>query len=268
MIMYSFNYHRPTTLDAAAKMRADSEDAVFLAGGQTLIPTLKQRLAAPTDVIDLGAVAGLAGIDVNDKRVVIGAMTRHAEVARSAALRKALPVLADLASHIGDGQVRNRGTIGGSVANSDPAADYPAAVIGLGATVHTNKRTIAAADYFKDLFETALEPGEIVRAIEFPIPKRAAYCKFPNPASRYAVAGVLVADFAGKIRVGVTGAGPCAFRAENLERALNAKLVPQAVDEVEIDYERFNSDLHATAEFRANLVRVMARRAVAAMLAA
>jgi carbon-monoxide dehydrogenase medium subunit len=267
MSMYSFSYHRPTTLDDAAMMRADSEDAVFLAGGQTLIPTLKQRLAAPTDIIDLGSVAGLTGIDVSDKRVIIGAMTRHAEVARSAALRKVLPVLCSLAGQIGDGQVRNRGTIGGSVANSDPAADYPAAVIGLGATVHTNKRTIAAAGYFKDLFETALEPGEILKAIEFPVPKRAAYCKFPNPASRYAVAGVLVADFAGKIRVGVTGAGPCAFRAVDLERALNTKLAPQAVDAVEIEYDRFNSDLHATAEFRANLVRVMARRAVAALIA-
>ncbi|MCX7064516.1 MAG: xanthine dehydrogenase family protein subunit M [Proteobacteria bacterium] len=265
--MYSFNYHRPTSLDVAAKLRADCEDAVFLAGGQTLIPTLKQRLAAPTDVIDLSDVAGLIGIDINDKRVVIGAMTRHAEVARSNALRKVVPVLCNLAGQIGDGQVRNRGTIGGSIANSDPAADYPAAVIGLGATVHTNKRAIPAADYFRDLFETALEPGEIVKAIAFPVPTRAAYCKFPNPASRYAVAGVLVADFAGKIRVGVTGAGPCAFRAVNLEHALNVKLAPQAVDEVEIDYERFNSDLHATAEFRANLVRVMARRAVAALIA-
>lgn len=267
MSMYSFNYHRPTSLDAAAKLRADCEDGVFLSGGQTLIPTLKQRLAAPTDLIDLGGVEGLAGINVSDKSVTIGAMTRHAEVARSQALRKVLPVLCSLAGQIGDGQVRNRGTIGGSIANSDPAADYPAAVIGLGATVHTNKRTIPAESYFKDLFETALEPGEIVKAVEFPVPRRAAYCKFPNPASRYAVAGVLVADFAGKIRVGVTGAGPCAFRAVNLEQALNAKLVPQAVDAVEIDYERFNSDLHATAEFRANLVRVMARRAVAALIA-
>jgi carbon-monoxide dehydrogenase medium subunit len=264
--MYSFNYHRPASLDAAAKLRADCEDAVFLSGGQTLIPTLKQRLASPTDLIDLSGVAGLTGIDVNDKRVVIGAMTRHADVARSAALRKVLPVLCDLAGQIGDAQVRSRGTIGGSIANSDPAADYPAAVIGLGATVHTNVRAIAAADYFEDLFETALEPGEIVKSIEFPVPRRAAYCKFPNPASRYAIAGVLVADFGGKYRVGVTGAGPCAFRAVNLEQALNARLAPQAVDAVEIDYERFNSDLHATAEYRANLVRVMARRAVAALM--
>jgi carbon-monoxide dehydrogenase medium subunit len=182
-------------------------------------------------------------------------------------LRDALPVLCSLAGQIGDAQVRNRGTLGGSVANSDPAADYPAAVIGLGANIITNKRTIAAADYFHDLFETALDPGEIIAAIEFPRPRRASYCKFPNPASRYAVAGVLVADFGGKIRVGVTGAGPCAFRAINLEEALNARLAPEAVDAVEIEYDRFNSDLHATAEFRANLVRVMARRAVAALIA-
>jgi carbon-monoxide dehydrogenase medium subunit len=265
--MYSFNYHRPTSLDAAANLRADCEDAVFLAGGQTLLPTIKQRLAAPTDLIDLGAVAGLTGIDIDDNRVSIGAMTRHADVARSSALRKVLPVLCNLAGQIGDPQVRNRGTIGGSIANSDPAADYPAAVMGLGAKVVTNKRTIQAADYFKDLFETALEPGEIIRRIEFPRPRRAAYCKFPNPASRYAMAGVLVADFAGKIRVGVTGAGPCAFRASNLERALNARLAPEAVDAVEIEYDRFNNDLHATAEFRANLVRVMARRAVIALIA-
>jgi carbon-monoxide dehydrogenase medium subunit len=267
MNMFSFNYHRPTTLSDAAKLRADCEDPVFLAGGQTLLPTIKQRLAQPTDIIDLGDIEGLRGIEVGGKSVRIGAMTRHAEVARSAALRDALPVLCELASHIGDAQVRNRGTLGGSVANSDPSADYPAAVIGLGASVVTNKRTIAAEDYFQDLFETALDPGEIISAIEFPRPRRASYCKFPNPASRYAVAGVLIADFGGKIRVGVTGAGPCAFRATNLENALNARLAPEAVDAVEIEYDRFNSDLHATAEFRANLVRVMARRAVAALLA-
>ncbi len=267
MTMYSFNYHRPSTLDAAAKLRSDCEDPVFLAGGQTLLPTIKQRLAQPTDVIDLGGVDGLRGIEVGDKFVRIGAMTRHAEVARSTALRDALPVLCALAGQIGDAQVRNRGTLGGSVANSDPAADYPAAVIGLGANIITNKRTIGAGDFFHDLFETALDPDEIITAIEFPRPRRATYCKFPNPASRYAVAGVLVADFGGTIRVGVTGAGPCAFRASNLEQALNARLAPEAVDAVEIEYDRFNSDLHATAEFRANLVRVMARRAVAALIA-
>lgn len=264
--MYSFEYHRPESLEHAVALRAEAEDAIYLAGGQTLIPTLKQRLAAPSDVIDLGQVKGLGGIEVKGDRVVIGAMTTHAEVAASAEVRKAIPALAKLAGGIGDGQVRNRGTIGGSVANSDPAADYPAAVIGLGATIRTHKRTIAADEYFRDLFETALESGELIRAIEFPIPKRAAYQKFPNPASRYAVVGVFVADFGGNIRVGVTGAGPCAFRATEIEAALSRKFDPAQVDNVEIEYDRFNSDLHASAEYRANLVRVMAKRAVAELV--
>jgi carbon-monoxide dehydrogenase medium subunit len=263
--MYSFDYHRPNAVDEAVRLRATGEDAIYLAGGQTLIPTLKQRLAAPSDVVDLGAIAGLRGIEVTADRVVIGAMTTHAEVAASTAVQRAMPALAALAGGIGDGQVRNRGTLGGSVANSDPAADYPAAVIGLGATIRTHKRTIAADDYFLDLFETALESGELIRAIEFPVPKRAAYQKFPNPASRYAVVGVFVADFGGRIRVGVTGAGPCAFRATDLEAALARRFDPSSVDHVEIDYGRFNSDLHASAEYRANLVRVMAKRAVAAL---
>ncbi len=266
--MYSFDYHQPNTIESAAALRADAEDAVYLAGGQTLIPTLKQRLAAPSDVIDLAGVPGLTGIEVKRDSVTIGAMTRHAEVAASPEIAKAIPALAFLASEIGDAQVRNRGTIGGSVANSDPAADYPAAVIALGATIHTDRRSIPAEDYFKDLFETALAANELIRAIEFPVPKRAAYRKFPNPASRYAVVGVFVADFGGgRVRVGVTGAGPCAFRATELESALSKKLEPSQVDNVEIEYDRFNSDLHASAEYRANLVRVMARRAVAELLA-
>jgi len=266
--MYSFEYHRPGAIDDAVRLRTGAEDAIYLAGGQTLIPTLKQRLAAPSDLVDLSQVAGLKGIEVSSDRVVIGAMTTHADVASSPAVQKSIPALAVLAGGIGDGQVRNRGTIGGSVANSDPAADYPAAVVGLGATIRTHKRGIAADDYFRDLFETALDSGELIRAIEFPIPKRAAYCKFPNPASRYAVVGVFIADFGGRIRVGVTGAGPCAFRATDLEAALARKLDPASVDSVEIDYGRFNNDLHASAEYRANLVRVMAKRAVANLLAA
>lgn len=265
--MNSLDYHRPTTLDEAVRMLNDFDDALFLAGGQTLIPTLKQRLAAPSDLVDLAAVEGLTGIAVKDGRVRIGAMTRHAEVAESAAVREALPVLAQLAGHIGDAQVRNRGTLGGSVANSDPAADYPAAVVALDATVHTHRRTVEGAEFFLDLFETALAPAEIITAVEFRIPKRAAYRKFPNPASRYAVVGVLVAEFDDGVRVGITGAGPCAYRDANLEAALNASLTPQAVDRVEIHYDRFNSDLHASAEYRANLVRVMARRAVVDLLA-
>jgi carbon-monoxide dehydrogenase medium subunit len=186
-------------------------------------------------------------------------------VAASSDLQAALPVLAYLAGRIGDAQVRNRGTLGGSVANSDPAADYPAAVVALDATLHTSRRTIAGAEFFLSLFETALQAGEIITAIEFRIPKRAAYQKFPNPASRYAVVGVLVAEFDDGIRVGITGAGACAYRDADLEAALDASLQPSAVDTVEIHYDRFNSDLHASAEYRANLVRVMARRAVEAL---
>lgn len=263
--MYQFNYHRPATLDEATALYKDADDPVYLSGGQTLIPTMKQRLAAPTDVIDLAAIDGLAGIAVSGGVVKVGAFTRHAEVAASADVRSAIPALADLAEQIGDGQVRNRGTIGGSVANSDPAADYPAAVVGLGATVHTDRREIAGDEFFKNLFETALEPAEIITAIDFPVPTRAAYQKFPNPASRYAVVGVLVADFDGTIRVGVTGAGPCAFRACSIEDVLNKNLDPDALDGVEVPDAGFNNDLHASAEYRAHLVKIMAKRAVAAL---
>ena len=266
--MYQFSYHKPTSLADAAALFKGAEDGLYLSGGQTLIPTLKQRLAAPSDVIDLSAIDELRGIEVSDAVVKVGAFTRHAEVAGSSAVQSTLPVLSQLAALIGDAQVRNLGTLGGSVANSDPAADYPAAVIGLGATVVTDSRHIAADDYFKDLFETALEPGEILIRVEFPVPDRAAYRKFPNPASRYAVAGVLVADFGGRIRVGVTGAGPCAFRATALEEALTASLAPETVRSVEVPDAGLNSDLHASAEYRANLVQVMAERAVADLLAA
>ena len=265
--MHDFAYHRPLTVDAAVSTRKSAADGAYLAGGMTLLPTLKQGLAAPSDLVDLGAVAGLAGIEVEGDRVVIGAMTRHADVAASAEVRRALPALADLAGQIGDAQVRNRGTIGGSLANSDPAADYPAAVVALGATIRTDRREIAADAYFKDLFETALEPGELIRSVSFPIPARAAYAKFPNPASRYAVAGVFVADFGGgQVRVGVTGAGPCAFRATALETALAKNLSPAAIDGAEIDAGNFNADLHASAEYRAQLVKVMAKRAVGALM--
>jgi carbon-monoxide dehydrogenase medium subunit len=264
--MYQFNYHKPTTLEDAARLFAEADDGFYLSGGQTLIPTLKQRLASPSDVIDLSAIDAMQGIEVSGSTVSIGALTRHAEVAGSPAVKEASPVLAQLAGLIGDAQVRNMGTMGGSVANSDPAADYPAAVIGLGATLHTQNRSIAADDYFKDLFATALEEGEILTRIDFPIPDRAAYRKFPNPASRYAVAGVLVADFAGSIRVGVTGAGPCAFRATEMETALSADLRPEVARATPVSAGNLNSDLHASAEYRANLVQVMAERAVADLL--
>ena len=264
--MYQFNYHKPTTLDEAAAQFRDSDDPIYLSGGMTLIPTMKQRLAAPTDVIDLQAVEGLTGISASGGVVSVGAFTRHAEVAASPDVVEAIPALAALAAGIGDKQVRNRGTIGGSIANSDPSADNPAAVVALGATVHTTSRAISGESYFHDLFETSLQPGEIVTRIDFPVPARAAYQKFPNPASRYAVVGVMVADFGGVIRVGVTGAGPCAFRASGIEEVLNANLTPDAVDAVEVPDAGFNSDLHASAAYRAHLVKVMARRAVATML--
>jgi carbon-monoxide dehydrogenase medium subunit len=266
--MYEFQYHRPSSLADAVALRAKAADGAYLAGGMTLIPTMKQRLAAPSDLIDLGALADMAGIAVQGERLVIGAMARHADVAASDVVRKAVPALADLAGQIGDAQVRNRGTIGGSLANSDPAADYPAAVVGLGATIQTDRREIAADDYFRDLFETALESGELIRQVSFPLPRRAAYRKFLNPASRYAVVGVFVADVGGAIRVGVTGAGPCAFRATSIEQALAERLDASAVDQAAIDHSRFNSDMHASAEYRGNLVRVMARRAVQDLLAA
>ena len=265
--MYAFEHHRPASVEEALALRANASDGTYLAGGMTLIPTLKQRLASPSDLIDLSSVPDLTGIEIHPSRVVIGAMTRHADVAGSAALGQAIPALAYLAAQIGDAQVRNRGTLGGSVANSDPSADYPAAVIGLGATIHTDRRTIGSDDYFRDLFETALEPGELIRSIEFPIPTRAAYRKFPNPASRYAVVGVFVAQFGTTIRVGVTGAGPCAYRATSIEQALERNLAPGSIDAAAIDHSRFNSDLHASAEYRGALVRVMAKRAVEALLA-
>ena len=267
--MRDFAYHRPASLQDAVSLRQGAVDGAYLAGGMTLIPTLKQRLSQPSDLVDLGGLKDLAGVRVEGSSLVIGAMTRHAAVAASPDVRGAIPALAQLAGGIGDPQVRNRGTIGGSLANSDPAADYPAAVIALGAAVRTDRREIAASDYFRDLFETALESGELIREIAFPVPRRAAYRKFAHPASRYAIAGVFVADFGGgDVRVGVTGAGPCAFRAGPLEAALAGRLDPAALDQAAIDSSRFNSDLAASAEFRAQLVRTMAKRAVADLLAA
>lgn len=258
--MYSFNYHKPSTLEEATGLMAAAEDGAYLSGGMTLIPTLKQRLASPSDVIDLAGIDGLSGIRVNGDTVSVGAMTRHAEVAAS----DVIPALADLAGRIGDAHVRNRGTLGGSIANSDPAADYPVAVVALDATVHTTKRTIPGSDFFQGLFETALDDGEIVASVDFTVPDAAAYEKFPNPASRYAVVGVLVARCGAAIRVGVTGAGPCAFRATALEEALVADFSPSALDDsVDIDHSEFNADLHASAEFRAHLVGVLTKRAVA-----
>ena len=262
--MYAFNYHRPETLEAASAALAAAADGQVLAGGQTLIPTLKQRLANPSDVIDLGGIAGLGGVRREGDALVVGAMTRHAEVASSAEVRNAIPALAALADCIGDPQVRNAGTIGGSIANADPAADYPAAVVGLGATVRTGRRAIAGDDFFTGLFETALEEGEIVLSVSFPVPRRAAYAKFPNPASRYAVVGVMVAETASGVRVAVTGAGGHAFRVGAMESALGESFNPEAIRDVAVSPDGLNEDIHASAEYRAHLVGVMARRAVAA----
>ena len=264
--MYQFNYHKPNSVADAIALYRGADDPMYLSGGMTLIPTMKQRLAAPTDLIDLSGIGEMSGVTVTSQQVSIGAFTRHNDVANSSAIQQTLPVLSKLAGLIGDNQVRNRGTMGGSVANSDPSADYPAAVVGLGATVHTQDRSIDGDSFFEDLFETALQPGEIITRIDFPVPKRAAYQKFPNPASRYAVVGVLIADFGTQVRVGVTGAGPCAFRATALEEALDKNLDPAAINDVEVPDAGFNSDLHASAEYRAHLVKVMARRALEDML--
>jgi carbon-monoxide dehydrogenase medium subunit len=264
--MYAFEYQKAASVADAAKKLAANADAKLLAGGQSFVASMKLRLANPAQVVDLGTVAELRGIKVDASGVTIGAMTRHAEVAGSAEVKKAIPALADLAGMIGDRMVRNMGTLGGSVANSDPAADYPAAVLGLGATITTNKRKIAADDYFKGMFETALEPGEIITAITFPIPKRAAYMKFRNPASRYAIVGVFVAETGGGVRVAVTGAGPCAFRVPEMEKALAAKFAPESVANVKVPADGLNGDIHASPEYRAHLVTVMAKRAVAKAL--
>lgn len=260
--MYAFNYHRPSSLADAAKLLGSASDGKFIAGGQTLLPTLKNRLASPSDLVDLGGIAELGGISVSGGTVTIGAITRHAAVAASTEVKSAIPALARLAGLIGDPQVRNMGTIGGSVANNDPAADYPSAVLGLNATVHTNTRKISADSFFTGLFETALQEGEIITRIEFPQPKRAGYEKFRNPASRYAMVGVFVAETASGVRVAVTGAGPCVFRHAEMEAALTKSFSPDALKGIKTDPAKMNSDIHGSAEYRAHLVGVVARRAV------
>lgn len=264
--MHAFSYHKPTSLADALSTAAKHADGKILAGGQSLVQAMKLRLAGPSDLVDLGNVAEMKGIKSDGKTVTIGAMTRHAEVAGSADVKKAIPALAALASMIGDRQVRNMGTIGGSLANSDPAACYPAAVLGLGATITTNKRKIAADDFFKGLFETALEPGELITAVTFPSVKRAAYIKFKNPASRFALVGVFVADTGSGVRVAVTGAASCAFRVPAIEKALSANFSPDAVPANTVNAADLNADLHGSAEYRAHLITVMAKRAVAQAL--
>ncbi len=260
--MYAFNYHKAASVADAAGKLGSNADAKVLAGGQTLIASMKLRLASPSDLVDLRGVAELRGIKVDGNALTIGAMTTHAEVAASADVKQKIPALARLAGGIGDRMVRNLGTLGGSVANNDPAADYPAGVLGLGATVNTNKRSIPADQFFTGMFETALQSGEIITSITFPTAKRAGYMKFRNPASRYAIVGVFVADTGSGVRVAVTGAGPCVFRVAEMERALSANFSPAAIANVKVPDSGLNSDLHASAEYRAHLVTVMAKRAV------
>ena len=262
--MYDFDYHKPKSLDEAAAALAQHDDYKLVAGGMSLIPALKMRLARYSGLVDLGAIDALKGIRIEGKTLVIGAMTPHAEVAASAEVARAIPALVTLAGGIGDPLVRNRGTMGGSIANSDPAADYPAAVLGLGATVVTNRREIAADDFFRGLFETALQAGEIITAVRFPVPETAAYCKFTQPASRFALVGVLVAKAAGGVRVAVTGAAPSVFRFGEAEAALSKRFDPAALDGLALSPEGLNSDIHASADYRAHCVVVMAKRAVAA----
>ena len=262
--MYDFAYEKPTALAAAVASLAGDMEAKALAGGQTFIPVLKQRLNKPTTVVDLASL-GLVGITVTADSVTIGAMTTHGEVALSAAVQKAIPALANLASMIGDWQVRHRGTIGGSVANNDPSACYPAAVLALGATIVTDRRSIAADDYFQGMFTTALEQDEIITKVIFPIPARAAYQKFRNPASRYAMVGVFVAKTGAGVRVAITGAGQGGvFRHAAFEAALTANFAPDAIAGIATSADDLNSDIHASAEYRAHLIGVMTKRAVAA----
>jgi carbon-monoxide dehydrogenase medium subunit len=279
--MYRFEFLRPSTVDEAIKQLKSAGEAKLLAGGQTLLPTMKQRLAAPKNVIDLNAIGGLSAIEhkggslvmskteggtvLRGGTVTIGALARHVEVAESPEVKQTIPALAALAAGIGDPAVRNRGTIGGSIANNDPAADYPAACLGLGATIVTNRREIAADDFFKGLFETALEPDEMIVRVAFPAPSRAGYAKFRNPASRYAIVGVFVSEKQGAVRVAVTGAGQNGvFRVPAMERALSERFDADAIKHVRIDPANLISDIHAAADYRAHLIGVMAQRAVKA----
>ena len=265
--MHAFHYHRPSSTKDAVSLATSKGEGRYLAGGQSLVQAMKLRLSSPSDLIDLGTIKDLTGIKASGAAVEIGAMTRHAEVAHSAEVKKAIPSLAAMAAIIGDRQVRHMGTIGGSLANSDPAADYPAAVLALDATITTNKRKIAADQFFKGLYETALEPGELITSVSFKAPKRGAYMKFRNPASRFAMVGVFVADFgSGNVRVGVTGAGPSAFRQGEMEKALSSKFAPESVASIKVKPDGLNNDLHASPEYRAHLITVMAKRAVEAAL--
>ena len=261
--MYDFAYHKPSSVADAVKLLSADPDARPISGGQTLLPALKHRLNRPTSLVDLSGIAELRGVKREGDKITVGALTKHFEVQNSPEIQSAIPALAYMATVIGDIQVRNRGTMGGSVANNDPAADYPAAVLALDATVVTDKRRIASDDFFQGMFTTALEPGELLVAIEFPVPEKAGYAKMRNPASRYVMAGVFVAKTKGGVRVVVNGAGPGVFRQTEMEQALSANWSPDAVAGIKQPSEGLNSDIHGSAEYRAHLVAVMAKRAVA-----
>lgn len=262
--MYPLSYHRPRTLAEARALFAEAVDATFISGGHTLLPTLKQRLAAPSDLVDLTAIPEMRGVVVEQGKLKIGAATTHAEVAASPLVRGAIPALAGLAGSIGDRHVRHRGTIGGSTANNDPAADYPSAVLGLGATVVTDRREIAADDFFTGLYETCREPGEILTRVDFPIPDSAAYAKFRSPASRFSIAGVFVSRTGAQVRAAVTGAGASGvFRPAPFERALSADFRPEAIAGLSVSPDDLLSDLNGDGAYRAHLIKVLCARAVA-----
>ena len=258
--MKNFNFKSATNSKDAAKMA--SGRATFLAGGMSLLPAMKLRLAAYSELINIKKIKGLSGIKVSSKSLKIGATTTHADVASSKEVGKSISSLAVLADGIGDPQVRNRGTIGGSIANNDPAADYPSACLALNATIHTNKRKIPSDKFFKGMFETDLKKGELIESIEFEVPEKSAYVKYPNPASRYAIVGVYVAKYKSGVRVSITGAGSSVYRSKDLESSLSSNFSPSAIDGVTISTKGLNSDIHASAEYRAHLIKVMARNAV------
>ena len=258
--MKNFNFKSPTNIKEATKLV--SGRTTYLAGGMTLLPAIKLRLAAYSDLINLKKIKGLSGIKVSSKSIKIGATTTHAKVAASKEVGKSIASLSVLADGIGDPQVRNRGTIGGSIANNDPAADYPAACLALNATIHTIKRKIPADKFFKGIFETDLKKGELIEAVEFEVPEKSAYAKFPNPASRYAIVGVYVAKLKKEVRVAITGVESCVFRCKKLEDALSSNFSSSAIDNVNISSKGFNADIHASAEYRAHIIKVMAKKAV------
>jgi carbon-monoxide dehydrogenase medium subunit len=263
--MYEFKYQRPTSVRQAVNMLAKDPEAKLLAGGHSLLPVMKLRLAKPSQIVDIGRIEGLNAIELRGRSIAIGALARHVEVANSQTVKDALPALAQVAAEIGDPAVRHRGTLGGSLANNDPNADYPAAVLGLGATIITSKRRIAADDFFKGLFETALEPDEIITKVSFPLAKKAAYMKFRHPASGFALVGVFVSKRGSEIRVAATGASANGvFRVNSFEEALKKRFSPKSIEGMTIPADGMNSDIHGSAEYRAHLVGVMARRALAA----